>query len=78
MSSAVSYRTLKEIRDHLPARLHRRHTLKSVAYVARGVGLALAFLVLAWQLDSYFCSPEVAAYLGATFTVGGRLASWTA
>ena len=74
----MSYRTLKEIRDHLPARLHERHTLKSVAYVARGVGLATAFLVVAWRLDSYFRSPEAAVYLGKTFSMCGLLATWTA
>ena len=72
----VPYRTFKDIRDQIPAHLHEKSTLKSMAYAARGVILAIVFFVFAVNIDNITSSKLVQSVLGPRLSAFAAYSLW--
>lgn len=66
-------RSLKEIRDAIPARLFKRDTARGLRYFARDIFMAAALWTAATRIDPYFAKAEVSRRLTP---IGAEIARW--
>lgn len=74
----MPYRTFKDVRDQIPAHLHKKNTPKSLAYAARGVILAIVLFALAANIDNITSSKSVQNVLGPSLSAAVAYSCWLA
>jgi hypothetical protein len=74
----VTHRSLKEIRDQIPARLFRKDTRRSLLYFGRDLILAATIFAIMYNVNNQLLKVEATSYYEQVAISAARWTAWAA